>query len=125
MSRAVGRTRPGVAIFIGLVLAATSAPAQDQRHPANDYPTAARADYVIGCLAANGFKRELLEKCACGIDTIADMMSYDDYEKADTILRMQQGALGQRGAMFNNTPIAREETEKLRRAQAEVNLRCQ
>ncbi len=100
------------------------ASAQQDHHPANDYPTAARADYVIGCLAANGFKREMLDRCACGIDTIADLMTYDDYEKAETILRMQQGNLGAGGALFRDTPIAREETEKLRRAQAEVNLRC-
>ncbi|MGB8839981.1 MAG: hypothetical protein WCC64_02820 [Aliidongia sp.] len=107
---------------LGLVLAAP-ARAED-RHPLHDYPTAVRADYVIGCMASNGFKREFLDQCACGIDTIADLMSYDDYEKADTILRMQQGGLGQRGAMFRDTPVAKEETEKLRRAQAEVNLRC-
>jgi len=95
-----------------------------QRHPANDYPTAARADYVIGCLASHGFKREALDRCACGIDVIADMLPYDDYEKADTILRMQQGGLGDRGAMFRDTPVAKQETEKLRRAQAEVNLQC-
>ena len=98
--------------------------AQTQHHPANDYPTAARADYVIGCLASNGFKREALDKCACGIDVIADQMPYADYEQADTILRMQQGGLGDRGAMFRDTPVAKEQTEKLRRAQAEVNLQC-
>jgi hypothetical protein len=110
-----------------LILAALSCPAfaqQKPHHPKYDYPTAARADYVIGCLASNDFKRELLDRCACGIDTIADMMSYDDYEKASTILSMQQGGLGERGAMFRDTPIAKEETDKLRRAQAEVNLRC-
>ncbi len=94
------------------------------RHPANDYPTATRADYVIGCMAASGFKREYLERCACGIDVIADMMSFDDYDQADTILRMQQGGLGDRGAMFRDTPIAKERTEQLRRAQAEVALQC-
>jgi hypothetical protein len=98
--------------------------AQQERHPAHDYPTAARADYVIGCLAANGFKRELLQKCACGIDTIADLMSYDDYEKAATILSMQQGGAGPRAGLFRDTPIAREELRKLRAAEAEVNLRC-
>jgi hypothetical protein len=108
---------------IGLILA-EPAHAQQDHHPRHDYPTAVRADYVIGCLASNGFKREFLDKCACGIDTIADLMPYDDYEKADTILRMQQGGLGQRGTLFTDTPIAKEETEKLRRAQAEVNLRC-
>lgn len=102
----------------------TQAARAQVRHPANDYPTATRADYVIGCMAASGFKREYLERCACGIDTIANMMSYDDYDQADTILRMQQGGLGARGAMFRDTPIAKERTEQLRRAQAEVALQC-
>ncbi len=98
--------------------------AAQERHPKNDYPTAARADYVIGCMAANGFHRELLDKCACGIDTIADQMSYEDYDKANTILSMQQGGGGPRGGLFRDTPVAKTEMEKLRRAQAEANLRC-
>lgn len=101
-----------------------SAAAQTVAHPRHDYPTAARADYVIGCLAANGFKRELLDKCSCGIDVIADQMTYDDYEKASTVLSMQQAGVGPRGGLFRDTPIAREETQKLRKAQADVNLRC-
>ena len=114
------------ALLAAAALAALASAAQaQQRHPAYDYPTAARADYVIGCLASNGFKREALERCACGIDVIANALPYDDYEKADTILRMQQGGLGERGALFRDTPVAKEETEKLRRAQAEVNLQCQ
>jgi hypothetical protein len=98
--------------------------AQEVRQPRNNYPTAARADYVIGCMAANGFKRELLDRCACGIDTIADLLSYDDYEKASTVLSMQQASIGPRGALFRDTPVARDELQKLRRAQAEVILRC-
>jgi hypothetical protein len=102
-----------------------AAPVMAQEHrPAHDYPTAARADYVIGCLASNGFRREMLDRCSCGIDVIADLMPYEDYEMADTILRMQQGGLGDRGAMFRDTPVAKEKTEQLRRAQAEVNLQC-
>jgi len=106
------------------LLALASAAGAQQRHPAHDYPTVARADYVIGCLASNGFKRDSLDRCACGIDVIADMLPYDDYEKADTILRMQQGGLGSREAMFRDTPVAKQETESLRKAQAEVNLQC-
>jgi len=105
-------------------LAAAAPAAAQERHPKNDYPTAARADYVIGCLAANSFKRELLDKCACGIDTIANMMTYDDYEKAETVLSMQQGGLGMRGDVFRDTTVAKDAVEKLRRAQAEVNLQC-
>jgi hypothetical protein len=116
--------RPRAAgLVLSCILIAARAGAQE-RHPKNDYPTAARADYVIGCMAANSFKRELLDKCACGIDTIADMMTYDDYEKAETVLSMQQGGLGERGNLFRDTPTAKDAVEKLRRAQAEVNLQC-
>lgn len=102
--------------------ASAAAPA----HPKYDYPTAARADYVIGCLASNGFNRLLLDKCACEIDTIANFMAYDDYEKASTVLSLQQGgALGQRGGLVRDTPIAKDNLAKLRTAQAEANLRCQ
>ncbi len=111
------------AIATGLAIQ-LSAAAQTVKKPRYDYPTAARADYVIGCMAANGFKRDLLDRCACGIDTIANQMSYDDYEKVSTILEMQQAGVGPRGGLFRDTPIAREETERLHRAQAEVNLRC-
>ena len=104
-------------------LAATAAYAET-RHPAHDYPTATRADYVIGCLASNGFKREFLERCACGIDTIADLMPFEEYQEAETILGMQRGGLGDRGAMFRDTPVAKERTEQLHRAQAEVALQC-
>jgi len=112
-------------ILAAAVAAACATAARAQvRHPAHDYPTSARADYVIGCLAGSGFKRELLERCSCAIDTIADLMPYEDYEQAETILSMQQGGLGDRGAMFRDTPIAKERTEQLRRAQAEASLQC-
>jgi hypothetical protein len=107
-------------------LAALAGPAiaQDTKPPHFDYPTTARADYVIGCMAANGFQHQLLDKCACGIDVIADRLSYEDYETAETILSMQQASVGPRGGLFRDTPVAHASLEKLRRAQAEANLRC-
>ena len=98
--------------------------AQDARPPRHDYPTTARADYVIGCLAANGFQRQLLDRCACAIDAIADQLSYQDYETAETILSMQQASVGPRGGLFRDTPVAKDALTKLRHAQAEANLRC-
>lgn len=113
-----------LALAAALALAARGAWAQEPPRPKYYYPTSARADYVIGCLAANGFNRLYLEKCSCGIDTIANMLPYDDYEKAATILSMQQGRLGPRATLFRDTPIAKEELKKLHQAEAEVNLRC-
>ena len=91
---------------------------------ANDFPTAARADYVFGCMAANGNTRLALERCACSLDAIAEQVPYARYEAADTALRMQAGNLGERSAMFRDPPGVRAAVEDLRRAQAEATLRC-
>ncbi|MBD0275624.1 MAG: hypothetical protein ICV73_27310, partial [Acetobacteraceae bacterium] len=90
---------------------------------ANDFPTAARADYVLGCMAANGNTRLALERCSCSLDAIAEQMPYARYEEADTALRMQAGNLGERSAMFRDPPGVRAAVEDLRRAQAEATLR--
>jgi hypothetical protein len=93
--------------------------------PANDYPTATRADYVIGCMAANGNTREALLKCSCAIDTIAALMPYAHYEEAETALSLQAGGgLGGRVGLFRDPPEIKAVIEELRRAQAEANLQC-
>jgi hypothetical protein len=91
----------------------------------NDYPTAARADYVIGCMAANGNTREALLKCSCAIDTIASLMSYSRYEQAETALGLQAGGgVGGRVGLFRDPPQIKAVIEELRKAQAEANLQC-
>lgn len=125
--RATATTRFAFGLIVlcaPLIWAGVPAKAQDALAPRYNYPTSARADYVIGCLAANGFQRQLLDKCSCSIDAIANRMSYEDYETADTILSMQQASVGPRGGLFRDTPVAKATLEKLRRAQAEANLRC-
>ena len=114
-----------LALLGGFGAAVTMARAQGTTPPKYYYPTSARADYVIGCLAANGFNRLYLEKCSCGIDTIANILPYKDYEEAETVLSMQQAGLGgDRAALFHSSPIAVEELGKLHKAEAEVLLRC-
>src|SRR5579862_4196960 len=91
----------------------------------NDYPTATRADYVLGCMAANGNKRETLFQCSCAIDTIASMLPYSDYEKAETALSLQTGGgVGGRVGLFRDPPEIKAVLERLREAQAEANLSC-
>ena len=91
----------------------------------NDYPTSARADYVIGCMAANGNTREALLKCSCAIDAIASMMPYSHYEQAETALSLQAGGgVGGRVGLFRDPPEIKAVIEELHRAQAEANLQC-
>lgn len=99
---------------IGLAL---PAPAQ-----ANDYPTEAVADYVLGCMAANGETAEALRQCSCSIDVVASLIDYDEYSQAETVLRMRQ-MHGERAGIFR-IPLTQAIVDKLRRAQAEAEIRC-
>lgn len=91
----------------------------------NDYPTAERADYVLGCMAANGNTREALLKCSCAIDTIAGIMPFARYEQAETALSMQAGGgVGGRVGVFRDPPEIKQAIEQLHQAQAEANLKC-
>ena len=89
----------------------------------NDYPTADRADYVIGCMAANGNTQEALMKCSCAVDTIAALMPYKDYEEAKTALSLQVEG-GPRMTIFAHTPQMQTLIQNLHQAQAEANIQC-
>ena len=105
--------------LIAFALAAGVARADE---PANDYPTVVRADYVFGCMQVNGQTREALEKCSCSIDVISSLIPFDQYEEAETVMRVRQRA-GEKGALFL-IPTMRGKVEDLKRAQVEAELRC-
>ena len=115
------------AVFAGLALASittfSATSASSQVPVLNDYPTVARADYVFGCMAANGQTRDVLAKCACSIDVIASIIPYDAYVSGETVLRMRQ-AQGERMAIFRTAEGAKSAVTELRRAQAEAEIRC-
>ena len=103
------------------VLAATAAAARAD--DINDYPTSARAEYVFGCMKANGETPRTLEQCSCSIDIIATLLPYERYVSAETVLRMSQ-VPGILGNQFRSTEQARTAVDDLRRAQAEAEVRC-
>ena len=102
-----------------LPLGARAAPAG----AANDYPTAARADYVFACMTVNGGTEEALQHCSCSIDVIASLLPYGDYEQADTVLRMRRLAGGYLAQTFR-TSQANAFVQRLEEAQAEAEVRC-
>jgi hypothetical protein len=106
---------------IALLLAVLAAPALAA--DLNDYPTSARADYVFGCMKANGDTRQSLEQCSCSIDVIATILPYDKYVAAETVASVTQQA-GQIGGMLRNSAFAQDALNELRRAQAEAQVRC-
>lgn len=89
----------------------------------NDYPTEARADFVFTCMAANGQTRKALRECSCAIDHIATVLPYEDYEAAETVLRMRQ-TTGERAGMFRETVFANDIAKQLQAAEAEAEMLC-
>ena len=115
----VGSVRRIVAALTVLMTLAAIARAEEL----NEYPTSARAEYVFGCLKANGETRQAIEQCSCSIDIIASIVPYERYVTAETVLSMSQ-VRGNLGGQFRNTEQATSALNDLRRAQAEAEVRC-
>ena len=115
----VGSVRRIVAAVTVLMTMAAIARAEEL----NDYPTSARAEYVFGCLKANGESRQAIEQCSCSIDIIASIIPYDRYVTAETVLSMSQ-VRGNLGGQFRTSEQATSALNDLRRAQAEAEVRC-
>ena len=115
----VGLVRRIVAAFALIMATAMTARAQE----INDYPTSARAEYVFGCLKANGETRRAIEQCSCSIDIIASLVPYARYVTAETVLSMSQ-VRGNLGGQFRTSEQASSALNELRRAQAEAEVRC-
>jgi hypothetical protein len=115
----VGWVRPIVAALGGFAAMVAIARADE----VNDYPTSARAEYVYGCMKANGESRPAIDQCSCSIDIIASLLPYDRYVTAETVLSMSQ-VRGNLGGQFRSSEQARSAVDDLRRAQAEAEVRC-
>lgn len=87
------------------------------------YSTAVRAEYVFACMATNGGTQEALQHCACAIDVIASVLPYNDYERAETVLRMRRSAGGYLGQEFRSA-ITNDIVRDLEEAEAEAEIRC-
>ena len=116
---AVGSVRRIVAALTAL-MAVTMVTRADE---VNDYPTSVRAEYVFGCLKANGETRQAIEQCSCSIDIIASIIPFERYVSAETVLSMSQ-VRGNLGGQFRTSEQAASALNDLRRAQAEAEVRC-
>lgn len=105
------------------LLAVLLVPAAASAQAVNDYPTEARVEYVLACMATNGESPDALRRCSCSIDNIATVLPYERYVAAETVLRMQQVS-GDRAAMFRQGAMMDAVTADLRRAEAEAEILC-
>lgn len=117
------RLRQGFATTV-LAGALIAFPAAAQQYGIdNDYPTVAIADYVLGCMAANGQTRQALERCSCSIDVISSLLTYEQYVQAETVMGVGQ-VTGQTSEYFRANSRFEDMVAELRRAQAEAEIQC-
>ena len=113
---------PMLLVFSVILTPAVSAEDEKEK-TGSDFPTAVLADYVLGCMNANGNSFESLHQCSCSIDFIKDRMTYAEYEQAQTIMRARLDR-GQRGIFFRDAAWAKKRADRLEKLQAESTLRC-
>jgi hypothetical protein len=69
---------------------------------ANDFPTQARVEFVLGCMAEQGGQSyDTLYKCVCLVDAIAAEMSHEDFAQAQVFSQLRSTA-GERGGVFRD-----------------------
>ncbi len=112
-----------VILITGLLLARPAFAIPGDIGALNDYPTAARTDYVLACMNVNGGTQDALRRCSCSIDVIASILPYQSYEEADTVLRMRNLTGGYLAGEFR-VERSNKLVEALRSAQAEAEVRC-
>ena len=83
-------------LLMAMVLASGALMGASRAADLNDCPTDARADFVFGCMKANGDTHDALERCSCAIDVIATILPYKAYEKGETVasLDLDHGWIG-------------------------------
>lgn len=91
---------------------------------ANDYPTAERVLYVHECMRQHpGNHFEMVNKCSCVIDKLADKVSFADFETMSTATNANTIG-GERGNVIRDTEQLQGEIKRFRTLQAEAKKSC-
>ena len=97
--------------------------AADAAGPKNNYPTSARVEYVNDCIGKNGGKLANLYQCACAIDRIANVMTYDEFVESSTFAKYAT-LPGEGGGIFRDTDYSRKLAKTFRELEADSLRAC-
>lgn len=91
---------------------------------ANDFPTADRVEFVLECMRGHtGGQFELLNKCSCTIDRLAEQYKYDEFVEAQTMAKAVTIA-GERGSTLRDNEDAQNAARRYRASVAESARAC-
>jgi hypothetical protein len=91
--------------------------------PVNNYPTAARVEYVNECIANQRDSLANVYQCSCVIDRIADTLTYDDFVESLTFARYA-GLPGEAGGIFRDSDDGRKRAKRYRELEADAFKMC-
>ena len=88
----------------------------------NDFPTQARVEYVLQCMADQGGQSyDTMYACICSIDKIAEQISYKEFSSAE-MLTYLWSTPGERGGVFRD---AAKESRKRIKTLADVRRQAE
>lgn len=91
---------------------------------ANDFPTTARVEFVIDCMEkSKAPPREMLYKCSCTIDAIAEHVRYKAWVDMSTIANATTIA-GERGGAIRDLKDGRKTITSFREVQDKAKKSC-
>jgi hypothetical protein len=91
---------------------------------ANDFPTQARVEFVLGCMEEQGGQSyDTLYKCVCLVDAIAAEMPHAEFEEAQVFSQLRSTP-GERGGVFRDPDQARVLVAKLNAAIEHGKAKC-
>jgi hypothetical protein len=93
-----------------------AAPNQATPKDANDFPTQARVEYVMQCMAERGGQNlDNMYHCVCAADKVASLMNYQEYSESLTFTYMFNTP-GEKGGEFRDPPQSKVLRDKLKAA---------
>lgn len=91
---------------------------------ANDFPTQARVEFVLGCMAEEGGQSyDTFYPCVCLVDRIAAEMTYKEFSEAQVFSQLRSTP-GERGGVFRDPEQAGTLTRKLAETTARGRAAC-
>jgi len=91
---------------------------------AHDYPTAERVVYVEACMRDHpGAHYEMLNKCSCVLDALAQALTYDDYVQMSTAANATSIG-GERGSVIRDAPLLQAQIKQYKALQAQAQKSC-
>ena len=92
---------------------------------ANDFPTLERVQFVETCIRdhPDRSRQEMIYKCSCAVDAIAEEVSYAEYVDLATAFAAGQVA-GERGAAIRESTQGRDLASRYRAIQGRAFKNC-